>query len=228
MSVGGNVPLGEGIPLAARASSYPSSNMRWATDESSYRNPTPINVGRNVPLGEGIGLTKIGDSIVKGAPATPTATTIRKNPSSQTRKEWINKYSKEYGLDPSLITAQMGAESGYRHYNSAGDILTSSKDAQGSMQLKELAAKDTGVDRKDPESNVLGGIKYMAQMMKRFNNNTVAALAAYNWGPTNLSSWLKTHTLPKDFSHLPSATKKYIETILDGVEKSKSTRFPPR
>lgn len=193
-----------------------TGSVRWATDESPYKNPTPS------------GLTKIGDSVVKGSPATPTATTIRKNPSSQTIRDWINKYSREYNIDPMLVTVQMNAESQSRHYDSKGNITTSPKDAQGSMQLRAGAAKDTGADRKDPKSNVMGGIRYMSQMMKRFNNDTITALAAYNWGPTNMSTFLKTHKLPKDFQYLPRETKKYINTIFSRMEAAKKTTFPPR
>ncbi len=55
--------------------------------------------------------------------------------------------------------------------------------AMGVMQLMPGTAERVGVaDAFDPEENINGGIKYLAMLMKLFNNNTTLAIAGYNAG----------------------------------------------
>lgn len=92
--------------------------------------------------------------------------------------EMIERIAKEEGVDPKLIKAMMKQESA----GNSGAI--SNKGAGGLMQLMPATAKALGVqDRFDPEQNIRGGTKYIAQQLKAFNGDVKLALAAYNAGP---------------------------------------------
>lgn len=85
--------------------------------------------------------------------------------------------------------------------------------AIGVMQLTPATAASLGVDPRNLEQNVLGGVRYLGQQLARFGGNLQAAVAAYNWGPERvaraMSSWGSSWTL-----HLPAETKGYLSRIL--------------
>jgi soluble lytic murein transglycosylase-like protein len=59
----------------------------------------------------------------------------------------------------------------------------SAKGALGLMQLMPSTAKRFGVtDYFDPKQNIQGGAKYLAYLLKLFDNNKSLAVAAYNAG----------------------------------------------
>ena len=90
----------------------------------------------------------------------------------------INKYAKEYDVDPDLIYAIMQVESHGRNG------LTSSKGAQGLMQIMPFNFTDLGItDPFDPDQNIRGGTKYFRKMLDMFNGNIELAARAYNAGP---------------------------------------------
>lgn len=56
--------------------------------------------------------------------------------------------------------------------------------AQGIMQLMPATARNLGVsDSFDPAQNIMGGAKYLRQLLDRFHGDVSKAVAAYNAGP---------------------------------------------
>ena len=89
----------------------------------------------------------------------------------------IAKYSTQNGLNPNVLRAVIRAESD-------GDPkCVSSKGAMGLMQLMPEELQGYGVrDAFDPEQNIMGGARQLAQKIKAFNGELPLALAAYNAG----------------------------------------------
>jgi soluble lytic murein transglycosylase len=90
----------------------------------------------------------------------------------------IREISRSYDVHPALVKAVIKAESGF------DPNAVSKKGAQGLMQLMPETAYDLKVyDPFHPRDNINGGVKFLKQLMGRFNNNLPLTLAAYNAGP---------------------------------------------
>jgi len=115
----------------------------------------------------------------------------------------IDEASKLLGIDPRLAHGLAKTESDY------DPLAISPAGALGIMQLMEGTADDLGVDRTNPKENIYGGLQYLKNQMDRFDD-TDKALAAFNWGPGNISKAIEAYG-DKWGEHIPDETKKHLE-----------------
>lgn len=93
----------------------------------------------------------------------------------------ILRIAQNQGLDPDLLHAVIQAESAYDPF------AVSTKGAVGLMQLMPDTAARFGIwDPYDPEQNILGGARYLRQLLVLFGLDVQLAIAAYNAGENNV------------------------------------------
>lgn len=109
--------------------------------------------------------------------------------------ETILAESEKHSLDPILILAVIHVESRFRH------SAVSSEGARGLMQIRPFVAQALAVEAAvqnwegakslaDPIVNIKIGVFYLGQLKKRFRDLKLA-LAAYNFGPTDIRQRLE-------------------------------------
>ena len=132
------------------------------------------------------------------APARPEKISAPTSAKRQDLDGIINVSAGRHGVDPDLVRAVITAESDF------DSKTVSSAGAMGLMQLMPGTAQDLGVRNPfDPAENIDGGTRYLAQMLRRFNGDEKKALAAYNWGPSNVERG----------GRLPEETRNYLQKV---------------
>jgi hypothetical protein len=114
-------------------------------------------------------------------------------------KPWeaiILRYCQEFGVDSDLVRAVLYTES-------KGDPdVVSSKGALGLMQITPATADFMEAkDIFDPDENIKTGVKYLAWLIKKYDETT--ALLAYNAGIGMLEQ-----------NRIPSETRNFIDKVL--------------
>ncbi|NCB03104.1 MAG: lytic transglycosylase domain-containing protein [Spirochaetia bacterium] len=113
----------------------------------------------------------------------------------------FQKAADTYDVPLGLLKAIGKAESNF------DPSARSKSGAMGVMQLMPKTAASLGVKNAfDPVQNIMGGAKYLKDMLKQFNGNVELALAAYNAGPGNV----KKHGGVPPFAE----TQRYIAKVM--------------
>lgn len=103
---------------------------------------------------------------------------------SQSLDQIFDKAAAKYNVPVNLLKAVGKAESNF----DANAVSRSG--AQGIMQLMPATAAYLGVtDSFDAEQNIMGGAKYLSELLNKYDGNTSLALAAYNAGMNNVSKY---------------------------------------
>lgn len=96
----------------------------------------------------------------------------------------FEKAAKQCGVSADLLKAVGKAESSFN------PNAVSRCGAQGVMQLMPATAASLGVKNSfDPEQNIMGGAKYLSQLLDKYDGNVSFALAAYNAGSGNVAKY---------------------------------------
>lgn len=125
--------------------------------------------------------------------------------------ELVKAAAARYAVDEQLIYSVIAAESNF------DARAISSRNARGLMQLLPETAARFGVhDIFDPKENIDAGTHYLSDLLKRYNNDLVLALAAYNAGPERV----------EQYGRVPpySETVSYVRRVKRTYEKKKSSQ----
>jgi soluble lytic murein transglycosylase-like protein/thioredoxin-like negative regulator of GroEL len=135
----------------------------------------------------------------------------------------INKYSKEYGIDPLFVISMIREESGY-------DVdAISHAGAYGLMQIMPGTGEDVAQRLKissfeptmlfEPEINIQIGTWYMKNLMDTFDNNHALVSGAYNGGQGRMKKWLEELDLSdmdEFIEDIPiDETRRHIKKVMD-------------
>ncbi len=126
----------------------------------------------------------------------------------------IRENGARYGVDPYLIFCVMEQESQFK------PKIVSPKGARGLMQLMPGTAAHFGVRRPfDPAENIMGGTKYLKQLLENFNGRVDLVLAGYNAGEG---------AVMKYGGNVPpyKETRNYVKRISLRYGQSQSTAAP--
>ncbi len=117
-------------------------------------------------------------------PVTPAPTKGETSGTGTNYDEIISQAATLYKLPEKLIKSVIKQESNF------DPKAVSYAGASGLMQLMPATARSLGVDDStDPEQNIMGGSKYLSQMMARYDGDIQLALAAYNAGTGNVDKY---------------------------------------
>lgn len=110
-----------------------------------------------------------------GSPGGETSTVLSPPPAALNGA--FEAAAKATGLSPAILKAVAQVESDFN------PDAVSPVGAIGVMQLMPGTARELGVNPYNPTANILGGAKYLSQLLDQFHHHLALALAAYNAGP---------------------------------------------
>jgi soluble lytic murein transglycosylase-like protein len=144
------------------------------------------------------------------AATTAQATPRKSHPARDRFAPFVARAAVETGVPEDLLHAVIQAESNYN------PSAVSRKGAVGLMQLMPDTARIYGVaDARDPAANLVGGARYLRDLLALFDNDLPIALAAYNAGP---------NAVMKNGRSIPpyAETQRYVPKVLDLYGRSGS------
>ena len=121
----------------------------------------------------------------------------------------IQSAASKHGVDPNLISRMI------KHESNFNPKAISPAGAKGLMQLMPDTATELGVRNVfDPEENLDAGVRYISQLLHKYDGDVNKALAAYNWGPGRVDK--------HGIDNLPTETRNYLQKILGGEDVGSS------
>ncbi len=190
---------------------YKKKHKRYAKKSKKSRN---IKRKKNKSLGNIVKANGRDNGIITGCNSY-------KHLSQQARiyQNPIKIYSQIYNVDAELIHAIIRQESCFNEgaHSRVGAI--------GLMQLMPQTALGLRInDPWNPEHNIQGGIKYIAQMLKTFNGDSKLAIAAYNAGPGNVSKYGGVPPFKETQNYVKKVYAEYKRLQKEGIHYPKEIR----
>lgn len=146
----------------------------------------------------------------------PSKNGVSAQSTSQSIEQWqpiVNEASQKFGVDPNLISAVIAQESG------GNPIAVSNRGAKGLMQLMDSTAQTMGVKQVfHPKDNIMGGTKYLRQLLDKYNQNESLALASYNAGPAAVDKYNGIPPYPE--------TRQYVDSVKQLKQKYSAKPAP--
>jgi soluble lytic murein transglycosylase-like protein len=121
-----------------------------------------------------------GNRKIVSVPAAASFNAVPSGSADRRAELWphVQQTALANGVDPALVDLLIRMESGYN------PRAVSPKGARGVMQLLPATARAYGVaDIFNPRENIRGGVRYLRDLLGRFDSDVRLALAAYNAGP---------------------------------------------
>ncbi|MBB3106861.1 soluble lytic murein transglycosylase-like protein [Psychrobacter luti] len=172
------------LPIAAQA-----GNMYIYKDKGGQVLLTNVNPSGNFDkFNKKVKTTYYKDSNAYNAGSNASADYGSSTASSSSGRNSYDSYirasAERHGVDPALMKAMMHTESAFNP-NARSPV-----GAQGLMQLMPATARRFKVSNPwNPADNIEGSAKYIAWLMRRFNNNVEFAVAGYNAGEGNVDKY---------------------------------------
>ena len=130
-------------------------------------------------------------------------------------RELVEAAAAHYKVDADLIASVIAVESNF------DPKAVSRKKARGLMQLMPETAARLGVRNiEDPQENIDAGTRYLRELLQKYNNNLVLALAAYNAGPERIERYGRVPPFAETIS--------YVRRVKRGYENNKSDTLKKR
>ena len=152
--------------------------------------------------------------VAVNAPAVPESaiTSVDPAPVPQQYAAALNFAANTANVSPALLAALVWQESRWH------PKAVSPKGAIGLTQLMPGTARDLRVDPTDPLANLIGGARYLRQLLDQFDGDVEKALAAYNAGPARVRSAGGVPAIPETMSYVASIVRRISTASLGGTQ----------
>ena len=199
----------------------------WAGEYAVLSSGFRMRIERHETAGENIRLHTLSGPIELPAgqvagfepedyvpPATPAPAPAQANaaPAPADPKQLVREAAGRWGLPPELLHSVVKAESAYR------TDAVSPKGAIGLMQLMPGTAQALNADPNDPRQNVEAGVRYLRELLIKYDGSAMKALAAYNAGPGAVDRYKAVPPYPE--------TQRYVNKIL--LDYQRQTKSPAK
>ncbi|WP_197257305.1 lytic transglycosylase domain-containing protein [Paenibacillus dendritiformis] len=145
-------------------------------------------------------------------------------------EEEIRKHAAKYKIDPLLVAAIIRVETNYQagqesRKGAIGVMQLMPETASWAMEQLDLDTQWTMEELKyEIDPNIHIGTWYLQSLHKQFNGNWIAAIAAYNAGPGNVSKWLRNKTWDGRYETVKQQipygeTKLYVQRVIHYYDK---------